>query len=504
MIVSKISMVGFFTLLGFLISPSFASAQAYVPVKDIDLNPAFNTYSNNFDNYATAFDNYATLFDESVNTNTDSLRNIVASGDPQGVSKENCAQGNSPNPVFAYSGDHPWARAVASTTTGVLPSSFPVIKINSSASVRCLLQEIVEWQKLGLSLQIHTLLKTYIADAQTKQLNNQLMNQVAAANLNWAKSGNQVDNNGILSSEPVYNTNRSQSEYNVKSRQLDHITDQASADPLAGNPVGSLGICQPWRLDTTANMVRNNRDQVEDPSDSIDSQATNCNLDPYINPNDYSKFSESFNDPSSSKGGLATFLSTLTNLGNSPLGASTAADFAAEGRLKRQEESTRLEAANTGYKPTKVCSGLPSDPYCLDQQNSTAITPAGQNERNLGDVAQQGNQQIQSGGTLDAITGSTTEVQSTELNTNSGLFGYDETGLATSQTVVNNLVKELYDTILVGYFGIDNNPSLANGGIPTTEWAQATMLMIYDEMKFDDNGPQVVVTNNQDAVDTQY
>ena len=88
MIVSKISMVGFFTLLGFLISPSLVSAQAYVPVKDIDLNPAFNTYSNNFDNYATAFDNYATLFDESVNTNTDSLRNIVASGDPQGVSKE--------------------------------------------------------------------------------------------------------------------------------------------------------------------------------------------------------------------------------------------------------------------------------------------------------------------------------------------------------------------------------------------------------------------------------
>lgn len=502
MIMSKISTVGFFTVLGLLISPSLVNAQAYVPVKDIDLNPAFNTYSNNFDNYAT-------LFDESVNTNTDSLRNIIASGDPQGVSKEECAQADNRWEAFAYT-DGPWAKAAAasastsSTLPTAIPSSGSYVKINSSASVRCLLQEIVEWQKLQLSLQIHTLLKTYISDAQTKQLNNQLMNQVAAANLNWAKSGNQVDNNGILSSEPVYNTNRSQSEYNVKSRQLDHITDQASADPLAGNPVGSLGICQPWRLDTTANMVRNNRDQVEDPSDSIDSQATTCNLDPYINPNDYSKFSESFNDPSSSKGGLATFLSTLTNMGNSPLGASTAADFAAEGRLKRQEESTRLEAANTGYKPTKVCSGLPSDPYCLDQQNSTAITPAGQNERNLGDVAQQGNQQIQSGNTLDGTAASSTEVQSTEINTNTGLLGYDETDLATSKTAVNNLVQEFYDTIKVGYFGIDSNPSLTNGGIPTTQWAQATMLMIYDEMKFDDTKPQVVVTDTYDPVDTGY
>lgn len=471
----------------------------YVPVYD-------ETTNTNFDEYITKFDDYVTLFDESINTNPDSLRDIIASGDPQGVAIQDCKQRDNAWAALAYT-NGPWASASASTTAGVLPTAIPSsgkVKINASGSTRCLLQEIVEWQKLGLSIQIHSLLKTYIADAQTKQLNNQLLNQIAAANLNWAKAGNQVINNGISSSEPVYNTNRSSSEYNVKGRQLDHILDQASADPASGNPVGSLGICEPWRLDTAANLARNSRAEVEDPSNTLDAEGTSCNLSGVIAVNDYSKFSESYNDPSSTQGGATTFLSVLNNPGNSPLGASTAADFAAAGRLQRQQESTRLEAANSGYKPTKECSGDPTDPYCLDQQNSIAITPSAQNERNVGDVAQQGNQQVQSGNTLDATAGSTTETQSTELNTNSGLLGYDETGLATSQTVVNKLAKEFYDTIQWGYFGIDSNPRLTGGATPTTEWAQATMLMIYDEMKFSDAGPEVVVTDDQNSVNTGY
>jgi len=494
--VTKICYAGSFAFLillsGFLALPSLASAQSYVPVEDIKLNPAFSTYSTNFDKYATNFD-------KSINTNTDSLRELISGGDPGGIAKTDCAKADNALKAFAYtSPDQAWATA-ASSSSGALPYKIPsgggYVKINSSGSLRCLLQEIVEWQKLGLSLQIHALLKTYIADAQTKQLNNQLMNKIAAANLNWAKAGNQVDNNGVLSSEPVYNTNRSQSEYNVKNRQLDNITDQAAADPASGNPVGSLGICQPWRLDTTADMVRNNRANVEDPSNSLDRQGTSCNLSSYINPNDYSKFSESFNDPASAQGGMVTFLSTLSNPGNSPLGAATAADAAAQGRIDRQQESTRLEAANSGYKPTKECSGDPSDPYCLDQQNSIATTPSAQNERNVGDVAQQGNQQVQSGNTLDSTAGSTTEQQSTTLNTQSGLLGYDETGLATSKTVVNKLVQEFYDVINIGYFGLKDD---------TFDWAQATMLMIYDEMKFNDTNTNVVVTAGTAPVDTNY
>jgi hypothetical protein len=368
------------------------------------------------------------------------------------------------------------------------------VQINTSGSLRCLLEEVVEWQKLGLSVQIHQLLKQYIADAQTKQLNNQLMNQVAAANLDWAKAGNQVNNNGVLSNEAVYNTNISQSRYNKNTRQLEHITDQAAADPASGNPVGSLGICEPWRLDTTADMVRNNRTGVEDPV-SYTEESTECKLDTVINPNDYSKFSDNFNDPANKQGGFLTYMNTISNPEDTPLGAATRADQAASGRIARQGQTTDAENANTGFTPTKVCSGLPDDPYCLDQQNSTAISPGGQNQQAVTDMAKQGDIQVQNGNTLDAKGGPDAENQSTILNTQSGVYGYDATPLQTSQTVVNQLVQEFYDAIEYGYFGIS---------VDTTEWAQGTMLMIYDEMKFDAGSTNVQVTNDTATFDTGY
>lgn len=484
----------------------------YVPVYD-------ETTNTNFEEYINKFDQYAQNFDQSINTNTDSLKNIITGSDPGGEAKIRCAQIDSYYKANSYT-NGAWASSSAELGYTNLPFTVPdegintpgtpasaKVQINGSASLRCLLQEIVEWQKLGLSLQIHALLKSYISDAQTKQLNNQLLNQIAAANLNWAKAGNEVDNNGIISSEPVYSTNRSQSEYNVKGRQLDHIADQASADPTAGNPVGSLGICQPWRLDTASNLVNNSQAQVIDPSNGIDSKGTSCELNGVLDPNDYSKYTESFNNPASPHGGVAAFVSILSNPGNSPLGASTAADAAALGRLKRQQESTRLENASSGFRPTKQCSGDPSDPYCLDEQNSIAVTPAGQNQANVTEVAQQGNRQVHDGNTLDATAGSSTEQQSTTLNTQTGLLGYDETGLATSKTAVNKLVQEFYDVIRVGYFGLDTNPSLTAVGseTPTAQWAQATMLMIYDEMKFNADNPQVVVTQSvTQPLDTQY
>jgi hypothetical protein len=64
---------------------------------------------------------------------------------------------------------------------------------------------------------------------------------------------------------------------------------------------------------------------------------------------------------------------------------------------------------------------------------------------------------------------------------------------------VNNLVQEFYDAIQYGYFGIN---------LDTTKWAQGTMLMIYDEMKFSQDlstgGGGTVVTNGTAPVDTGY
>lgn len=487
-------------------------AQSYVPVIDINMAELFPQYTTDlFQRWDDTFGGPGdptgtgdTLRDliAGSDPNVDTLGGKCANGNnlPDKILLANEASTNAVNTAVPYE-NGTWASAYASSSAngGSLPNRVPedgsILQVNQSQSLRCLLNDVVRWQKLSVSVQIHALLKTYIADAQTKQLNNQMMNRIAAANLDWGKAGNQINDNGILSSEAVYNTNLSQSSYNKNARQLEHITAQATADPNDGNPVGSLGICEPWRLDTAANMVRNNRGGVEDPLNYTQS-VTECKLDTTLNPTDWDKFSGNFNDPDANKlGGPQTLDAILLNPANSPLGAATQADQAAYGRLARQKETTQAENANTGFTPTKVCSGLPSDPYCLDQQNSTAVSPSGQNQQTVTDMAKQGNDQIQNADTLDGQGGAEAELQSSVLNTQTGVYGYDATPLQTSQTAVNELVTEFYDAIQYGYFGVDGN---------TTEWAQATMLMIYDEMKFDPKSTETIVTSDQDSDPTGY
>ncbi len=492
--VKKIFVFVTILLLSFFAQTELAFAQAYVPVIDIRMDVRFPEFVKKFDNQLGAAVPSGT---------TDSLRDLITGSDPGGLAKAACKRGDNYLDAFAYKDPgQPWVTAANSSTIPfTVPAGGPAggpapsrVQINTSGSLRCLLQEVVEWQKLGLSVQIHQLLKNYIADAQTKQLNNQLMNKISAANIDWSKAGNQVNDNGVLSNEAVYNTNLSQSRYNKNSRQLEHITDQAAADPASGNPVGSLGICEPWRLDTAANMTRNSRPGVEDPLNYTET-ATGCKLDPAINPNDYSKFNANFNDPASKEGGFATFDAIIQNPANSPLGAATQADQAASARIARQQQTTDAENSNTGFTPTKVCSGDATDPYCLDQQNSTAISPGGQNQQAVTDMAKQGDVQVQNSDTLDAKGGPDAEAQSTVLNTQSGVYGYNTDPLAKSPTVVNQLVQEFYDAIEYGYFGISRD---------TTEWAQGTMLMIYDEMKFNSANTNVEVTAGTATVDTGY
>lgn len=488
---------------------------SYVPVYDQTTNQNLTDYMDNFNNYGEMFESYYEEFrdqigEKSPDGTTDVLRDLISGSNPGGLAKAACAKGDNmegySNAAYAYS-TGPWKDA-SDASGGNLPSAIPngasnsgpYVQINYSHSLRCLLQEVVEWQKLGLSVQIHSLLKTYIADAQAKQLNNQLKNKIAAANLDWSRGGNAVNDGGVLSTQPVFSTNISQSQYNTSNRQLEHITDQAAADPASGSPIGSLGIAAPWRLDTAANMTNNMRSQVEDPffyTDSVTQNQLTTGSNPLFNSEyDWTKFNQNFNDPASNQGGLITFLQTASNPSNNPIGASSLADAAARGRIERQKEVTKQKQTSSGFVPaTQYDSSNPADPYSLDEQYGIDANPAGQNQQVVTEMSSQGDRQIEQGDTLDAKGGPAAEIQSTELNTNGGVLNYDTTPLATSSTVVNKLVQEMYDAMGVGYFGVKND---------TTDWARATMLMIYDEMKFNKTRPETVVTDNRDADPTGY
>ena len=151
----------------FIIAPHFAIAQ-YVPVKDTQLNSAFSTfssnfskYSGNFDTFSKNFDTYAKDFNNIMKNNTDSIRDIITAGDPGGAAKQECATKNTPNKAFAYtsSPDQPWKIAAATSaalSANAIPTTIDDIKINSSGSLRCILQDLVGWQKLSIFIQINT------------------------------------------------------------------------------------------------------------------------------------------------------------------------------------------------------------------------------------------------------------------------------------------------------------------------------------------------------------
>jgi hypothetical protein len=103
--------------------------------------------------------------------------------------------------------------------------------------------------------------------------------------------------------------------------------------------------------------------------------------------------------------------------------------------------------------------------------------------------------QLQDSDNLDATGNDASEEQLTGITTRDGAYEYDSTSLQYSETEVNRTIQELYDAIEYGYFGITGN---------TTRWAQATLLMVYDEMNFDHQEPDIQTSEAQNEVELPY
>ena len=460
-------------------SPMTTFAQAFVPVKDIELNPAFSTY---------AADTKAALTGAS-----DSLRDIIAGSDPGGVAKEICKKDDAEDKAFAYT-EGPWADAIAATSTAPglqpLPSTVPAeggfVQVNKSGSLRCILQDLIGYQKISLFVQIQALLKQYITDAQQQALSNQLLNKINATNLNWARQGEQVTAGGVQITEPVYVLNSDQSQYARNTRTAQTVIDQAaSADP--NDPIGSLGLCNP--LQTATAVAINTRDETEDPRNFV-IESTKCSLNttdggPFTGSDQNASFANYMEDANTPDGlgAVYTFAHMLNNPQDTPIGAAMIVQGEVERRLAQDEKSYAEARANSGFQPTQKCSGLASDPNC-DPALMTNISSAAQNEQTVVSAVESGKEQVADANILDSTSAASAENLSTDANTGEGgVAGYDTTALGSSQTAVNTLIYELYDTISYAYFDLDKDQE---------DWAQAALLSIYDTMLFNDQTPAIV------------
>jgi hypothetical protein len=435
----------------------------------------FNTYSTNFSTFSS---NFSKLNKD----DPDSLKNIISKNDLSADAVGGGCKVESKDKVTAYT-DSTWDAAAKETD---IPKSIP-ISVNSSHSLRCILEDMVDWQKLGLSLQIHSLLKTYIADAQTVQLKNQLVGKIAAAEMEWANSGQVITGiDGTVSKEAVYTVNSGDTRAGVAARGLDYAINRISTAP--GQP-GSLGIPKEWSQDAAASVAEAMKDKVSNSSESDTPDPAINNYIDMTNPNTF--FDGNFNDPSNKMSGMDVFNLMVNDQRASPLGVQSYALQNAADQLDKEDEQMKFDKTASGFSNNIDCGEM--NPYCL-YSLSTVKSPKELVAQDTAQAAGSGLDALESSQTLDGTPDNAQILQTTEI-ADKGLRGFDGTGLRTSKTVVNKLVREFYDAIGTGYFGISAD---------TSNWAQATMLSIYDEMEFNASSTQTVVTNGKDSAPTDY
>lgn len=498
--------------------PAVALAQGgpFVPVVDIRLNPKFDRYLRMFETFQADFDD--TFGDATPDGTTDSLRDLISGSDPQGIAAEECATRGTIDEVVSWE-DGPWEWALASTSAAgnagdlYAPHELEGLQVNKSASLRCLLQELVEWEKLGLNLQIHALLKQYISDAQTKQLGNQLRDEITAANLNWAKRGIEVNNAGVVTTQPVYITNVNRYVLDRTGREVEDVTDRVAASPT--DPEGSYNMCEDLKMRTAQSVASNMRDNAQDPFDTAKSRLE-CSADkPGIGiVGNQTDMRYLHTDPGATQG--PGVLETLQNMYQQPQNWDASAAGLARDQAGRQVRSATYDfekQLTPGVLGTEECSGVQGDPRCVTA-NRTITSPSGaRNADTISRMSGQGTRQIEEGDTLSQhATGEAPEDQDNLISTG-GLLNYDTQPLAEQETAVNMLVKEFNNVIDFAYFDTSYDPAHNGGNEPgddsqeipfhTREWGIATMLMIYDEMRFDQANPSEA-WSEQPGGDTLY
>ncbi len=530
-------MIGHFVAVGMVI-PSLAFAQSYVPVRDFQLENDFAQYLNDFNQYVDTFnDTFVNAGGQGsgnqITTGTsDSIRDLIAGANPGGIASEPCvvdragdqifgpSEANNPTQVadtFWHDADapaqsststpSPWREAIQYANTrnfDPLPEGFPVPggtvetdfgaskpQVNSSRSLRCLLQELVEWKKLDLSIQIHQLLKTYISDAQTRQLTNQAQSQVAAANLKFEKQGYVVTSNGVQTKSPLLITNYNDMMYDTLGRRVQMQVAQTMANQ--GDPVGSLNM-GPFAQDAAQQIIADSDGYAVDP---FDSSSLLTSYDPTIfDPNEYNDFMQDMTAASDPNGDPVMPGVGFTNLLNSPQNTRLGAmDLSTQIAYQRANDAMAQQERKSKGEDT-----LPTEQSLDDQSVNPyddpyfrqTVSPTAQNTDALLAPSRNTYQQLAGANSADAVPATSTQEANTLINSSEGALNYEVDNLANTPNAVHDIVKELYDTIWFGYF--DLHPY-------TSEWAQATMLMIYDEMKFNQYRPGIVTTNAPAAQD---
>ncbi|HXK37788.1 MAG TPA: hypothetical protein VJ579_01855 [Candidatus Paceibacterota bacterium] len=480
----------------------------YVPVVDGAAGATLASIQQNTASQKAAFDAYATKFEKLIHDDEQgSLRALLSLNPAPGETAELFLPGKNPfsaggkmidpadpdneDPTLKGCSLRPITSSNTATgldensawnvlyTKGVIDESagdYSTVQVNNSTSLSCLLQELVEQNKLALNLQIHSMLRDYIESAQATSLAQRTSGIIAKANLEIAQQGLSrtiKDSEGNVISEENFSliggqpTQYANSLAESRTRTLQQRILGKSDAP------DSLQICAPAKYDAARALLQAGHQEAVDPLDALGEQVSCTLTDPtdpenglFAKESDYNTYLKDMN--SGQQDGLKIWQDLMLNDQNTGPGARLALQNAQSRQLAEIKEQTKTDyIAGGGILPDRKCD--PDDPNC-DIRYSKIVTAS----KVIGDriseyAGQQDKQFIEAKSEGDLTAADKNGAQSTSIF-DKGLSEVNTQDFVPDQDI-NKLIGDFFNSIQNGYFDIQSG---------TVDWATGAMLKIYD------------------------
>ena len=321
--------------------------------------------------------------------------------------------------------------------------------INDSASLNCLLQELVEWEKLQINMQMHSMVKEYFTDAQTYMLSQQLLNTLAAATIEWSNKD---------------------------------LQRTVWLDGVATTTTGAI-----YGYPNTAGQAQNEFWGSDDEIRGGALSGNDLGLNPDVDERDYIAKTVA----EEVKGG-DSFLTLKNAVGWKPLPAGSSAKEAQAhemrnspivitGMIQSSVAQRMVQAADRSQTEWEVHGGVLSDVDCGDDpfcRDWTIKTPGNILGQQLEAASQIGDDALKTADSFGETTGTSSQELSYKLRQNS-LRDYDVQQLLTNQQTPQELFNE-FEFVLTDYYGIDEG---------TTNWARNMLVNTWDDTMWGGGAP---------------
>jgi len=318
--------------------------------------------------------------------------------------------------------------------------------INNSTSLNCLLQENIEWQKLQINMQMHSMVKEYFTDAQTYALSQQLLSTLAAATIEWSNKGLEqttyVDGVAVTTTGSVYE-NSSKIAAGRESSIASLMSDQITGGTVSSNDL-ELNL-NPQESKMINESIKSLSPEKNTGFNALKEKVTYTSLPAGSTPSEI-------------------YANSVTN------SALNVTGILENETLKQMEQAAAKEKeqwmAYGGYLPQVECRN--DDPFCVDPQ---IVTPGNILGQNLYEATQSGNNALRASDELGENTGTSSQELSYQLQQKS-LADYDVQQLLNNKQTPRELFNE-FEFVLTNYYGVNEG---------TTAWSRNMLVNTWDDI----------------------